>query len=62
MKNSAGLYAVCGSKTKKARIQRAVYAHTCNVKILPGDNSEGDPPVSIPNTEVKPFCADGTVV
>ena len=25
-----------------------------------GDNSEGDTPVPIPNTEVKPFSADGT--
>ena len=25
-----------------------------------GDDSEGDPPVPIPNTEVKPFNADGT--
>ena len=27
---------------------------------MPGDHSEGVPPVPIPNTEVKPFCADGT--
>ncbi len=25
-----------------------------------GDCSEGDPPVPIPNTEVKPFSPDGT--
>ena len=25
-----------------------------------GDHSEGDPPVPIPNTEVKPFSPDGT--
>ena len=25
-----------------------------------GGNGEGDPPVLIPNTEVKPFSADGT--
>ena len=25
-----------------------------------GGNGEGDPPVPIPNTEVKPLCADGT--
>ena len=25
-----------------------------------GDNGEGVPPVLIPNTEVKPFSADGT--
>ena len=28
--------------------------------ILSGDNGEGDPPVPISNTEVKPFSADGT--
>lgn len=27
---------------------------------LAGDYSEGETPVPIPNTEVKPFCADGT--
>ena len=25
-----------------------------------GDDSEGEPPVPIPNTEVKPFSANGT--
>ena len=27
---------------------------------ISGDNSEGVPPVPIPNTEVKPFSVDGT--
>ena len=27
---------------------------------MSGDNSEGVPPVPIPNTEVKPLSADGT--
>ena len=27
---------------------------------ISGDNGEGVPPVPIPNTEVKPFSADGT--
>ncbi len=27
-----------------------------------GDHSRGVPPVPIPNTEVKPSCADGTAV
>ena len=27
---------------------------------ISGDNSERDPPVPIPNTEVKPLSADGT--
>ena len=31
-----------------------------NQALLPGDNGGGDPPVPIPNTEVKPSCADGT--
>ena len=29
---------------------------------MSSDMSEGDPPVSIPNTVVKPFCADGTAL
>ena len=29
-------------------------------KFVPGDFSEGVPPVPIPNTAVKPFSADGT--
>ena len=27
---------------------------------ISGDNGERDPPVPMPNTEVKPFSADGT--
>ena len=27
---------------------------------FPGDYGEGEPPVPIPNTAVKPLCADGT--
>ena len=27
---------------------------------ISGDDGERDPPVPIPNTEVKPLCADGT--
>ena len=30
------------------------------VATISGGNGEGDPPVPIPNTEVKPFSADGT--
>ena len=33
------------------------YAKTYKIS---GDNGERDPPVPIPNTEVKPFSADGT--
>jgi hypothetical protein len=29
-------------------------------RIDSGDDSEGETPVPIPNTEVKPFSADGT--
>ena len=35
------------------------YTVTNTHKFL-GDHGEGDPPVPIPNTEVKPFSADGT--
>ena len=31
-----------------------------NLNRFIGGNSEEDPPVPIPNTEVKLFCADGT--
>ena len=30
------------------------------LEILPGDYGAGEPPVPIPNTEVKPCRADGT--
>ncbi|SVD45012.1 uncharacterized protein METZ01_LOCUS397866, partial [marine metagenome] len=30
--------------------------------LFPGDFSEVDPPVPIPNTEVKRFCADDTLL
>ena len=30
------------------------------IQKISGDNSERDPPVPIPNTEVKPLSADGT--
>ena len=29
--------------------------------VLPGGNSEREPPDPIPNSEVKTFCADGSV-
>jgi hypothetical protein len=32
----------------------------CRLIIFFGGHSEGDPPVPIPNTEVKPLSADGT--
>ena len=33
-----------------------------NVIKFPGDNGGGETPVPIPNTAVKPSCADGTAV
>lgn len=30
------------------------------ISAIPGDDGEGEPPVSISNTEVKPFSADST--
>jgi hypothetical protein len=35
-------------------VRPSIFSH------LAGDYSEGDTPVTIPNTEVKPFSADGT--
>ena len=32
-----------------------------NISFLPGDYCEGVIPDTIPNSEVKPFCADGTL-
>lgn len=32
------------------------------MKIFSGDNSEGETPDTIPNSEVKPFSADDTVL
>ena len=45
-----------------ARIEReeARGAGSAALQKNSGDNSERDPPVPIPNTEVKPFSADGT--
>ena len=31
-------------------------------EIYNGGNSDGDPPLPIPNREVKPVCADGTAI
>ena len=30
------------------------------IRKIPGNHNKGDTPVPIPNTEVKPFSADGT--
>ena len=42
-----------GAETKKTR-------DCTDPSQFSGDNGERDPPVPIPNTEVKPFSADGT--
>ena len=42
-----------GAETKKTK-------DCTNPSQFSGDNGERDPPVPIPNTEVKPFSADGT--
>ena len=41
-------------KTKKTRKKIAIKEHN------PGNHDEGETPVPIPNTEVKPLGADGT--
>ncbi len=30
------------------------------IRLFPGNHNKGETPVPIPNTEVKPFSADGT--
>ncbi len=46
---------------KRFRLWRSPLPHFPNTQfILPGDHSGGVPPVPIPNTEVKPSCADDT--
>ena len=41
-------------------LKHLLHASTESYKRLSGGYSEGDPPVSIPNTVVKPFSADDT--
>ena len=43
---------------------RSTTNHSINNRVFytSGDHSEGVPPVPIPNTEVKPFSADGTAI
>ena len=40
--------------------ERPLQPHLHNKFTISGGNDEGVPPVPIPNTEVKPFSADGT--
>ena len=43
-------------------ISFSIYNKTKNhYKVLPGNYCEGVIPDPIPNSEVKPFCADGTL-
>ena len=44
----------CSRATPPARREAAQF------EVLSGGDSDGDPPVPIPNTEVKPASADGT--
>ena len=45
--------------SEKKHFHTGTYAVTNTHEFL-GDHGEGVPPVPIPNTEVKPFSADGT--
>ena len=52
-----------GSEEKKLVLRDlfcAVVRVRGSIQKISGDNSERDPPVPIPNTEVKPLSADGT--
>ena len=51
-----------GDKARKFKSKRCAVVKVRGVKkfTVSGDDGEGDPPVPIPNTEVKPFSADGT--
>ena len=46
---------LCGFEGVKLSVEQTPAQHN-----ISGDNSLRDPPVPIPNTEVKPFSADGT--
>ena len=51
-----------GEKAKKFKSEKLCSCQGARKKKLTvsGDDGEGVPPVPIPNTEVKPFSADGT--
>ena len=38
-----------------------LFANSSNIKVLPDEDSECEPPDPIPNSEVKPLSADGSV-
>ena len=50
----------CGAQGKTGVAVRLLQPHLHNKFTISGGNDEGVPPVPIPNTEVKPFSADGT--
>ena len=49
-------------ETEGIRSRKIVYGFegAKNIQRVSGDYGEGDPPVPIPNTEVKPFSAQNT--
>ena len=51
-----------GEKAKKFKSEKLCSCQGARKKkfTVSGDDGEGVPPVPIPNTEVKPFSADGT--
>ena len=49
-----------GAKKRSREAKRASERHEKKYIKVSGDNSERDPPVPIPNTEVKPLSAEGT--
>ena len=57
-----GSYPPCswGTKVKYNKGQKAVPGFCSLIADFCGGHSKEDPPVPIPNTEVKLFCADGT--
>ena len=59
-----GLDFKSANETKKVRKMNVFSMCSCQGAeendIISGGNGEGVPPVPIPNTEVKPFSADGT--
>ena len=48
------------ARTKKSGLGERLRDLKPEADTISGDNSEGVPPVPIPNTEVKPFSVDGT--
>ena len=49
-----------GKTTWEAEVRKRTGSERLKMLTISGGNDEGVPPVPIPNTEVKPFSADGT--